>query len=220
MILGHYGLAFASKRLAPRTSLGTLTFAAQWLDELWPVLLLLGFEHVRPAPGLMAANSLDFSYYPYSHSLLMAIVWSLSIGVAYYLVRRDRTGALTIGALVVSHWLLDLPMHRPDLPLAPGPSVKVGLGAWNSIPLTVLLELGLLGIGLASYLRRTKSRNRIGSWTLWVGVVLLLAVFASGFAGPPPADEKTIGLGALGLWIFVPLFAWADRNRTVSQQAQ
>jgi hypothetical protein len=215
MILGHYGLAFAGKRLAPRTSLGTLTFAAQWLDELWPVLLLTGVEHVRPAPGLMAANALDFSYYPYSHSLLMAVVWSIVIGGGYYLFKRDGAASLTVGALVVSHWLLDLPMHRPDLPLAPGSSVKLGLGGWNSIPLTLVLELGIFGIGLASYVRRTKSRDRIGTWALWIGVVLLLAILASGFAGPPPADEKSIGAGALALWLFVPLFAWADRHRAM-----
>ena len=59
MFLGHYGLALAAKRAAPRTSLGTLTFAAQFADELWPILLLMGLEHVRIVPGLMAANSLD-----------------------------------------------------------------------------------------------------------------------------------------------------------------
>ena len=213
MILGHYGLAFASKRIAPRASLGTLTFAAQWLDELWPLLLLAGVEHVQSAPGLMAANSLEFVYYPFSHSLLMAVVWAAVIGAIYFVARRDKKAALTVAALVVSHWLLDLPMHRPDLPLAPGSSTNLGLGAWNSVPLTIILELGLLSGGLASYLRQTRSRDRIGTWALWVGVVLLLAIFAAGFASPPPPDEKTIGLGALGLWLFVPLFAWADRHR-------
>ena len=213
MILGHYGIAFASKRVAPRASLGTLTFAAQWLDELWPILLLAGVEHVRPAPGLMAANSLDFSYYPYSHSLLMALGWGVAIGALYFAFRRDRTVALTIGALVVSHWILDLPMHRPDLPIALGTSTKVGFGAWNSIPLTVFLELALFGAGLVSYLRRTMSRDRIGTLPLWFGVLLLLAIFASGFAGPPPPSEKAIGAGALTLWLFVPLFAWVDRHR-------
>jgi hypothetical protein len=213
MILGHYGIAFASKRLAPRASLGTLTFAAQWLDELWPVLLLAGVEHVRPAPGIMAANPFDFSFYPYSHSLLMALVWGLVIGGIYYFTRGNRVAALTVGALVVSHWILDLPMHRPDLPLTPWSSAKVGLGAWNSIPLTVVLELGILGLGLVSYLRQTKTRDRVGTWALWVGVVLLVAIFASGFVSPPPTDQKAIGAGALGLWLFVPLFAWADRHR-------
>jgi len=213
VILGHYGLAFGSKRLARGTSLGTLTFAAQWLDELWPILLIAGVEHVRPAPGLMAANALDFSYYPFSHSLLIAIVWSVVIGGVYYVKRRDATAALVVGALVASHWLLDLPMHRPDLPLTPWSEVKVGLGGWNSIPLTVILELGILAAGVTSYAWQTKSRDRIGTWAVWGGVVLLVAIFLSGFASPPPSDQKSIGFGALGLWLFVPLFAWADRHR-------
>jgi len=117
MFLGHSGIALAAKRAAPRTSLGALTFAAQWLDELWPILLLAGVEQVRIVPGLLAASPLDFVHYPWSHSLLMAAVWAIVIGAIYRVARRDSRGALVVGALVLSHWLLDLPMHRPDLPL-------------------------------------------------------------------------------------------------------
>jgi hypothetical protein len=199
MIPGHYGAALAAKRLAPRTSLGVLAFAAQWLDELWPILLLAGVEQVRVVPGLMAANSLDFVSYPISHSLLMAVVWGLLIGGAYYAVRRDRGAALVVGALVVSHWILDLPMHRPDLPLAPGSPVKVGLGAWRSVPLTILLDCGVFAVGLALYLRATRARDAIGRWGLWAMVALLLAIFFSGFGNAAPVDQRTIGLSSLGL---------------------
>ena len=130
MFLGHYGLAFGAKRVAPAVSLAWLVFAAQLLDEIWPVFLLLGVEKVRIAPGLMAANSLDFVSYPYSHSLLASIVWGGLVAVAffafkhssggYFALQRVRTHALILGALVVSHWFLDLPMHRPDLQLIPG----------------------------------------------------------------------------------------------------
>jgi hypothetical protein len=116
MFLGHYGLAFAAKRAAPRASLGVLTFAAQFLDELWPILLILGVEQVRIVPGLMAASPLDFVYYPFSHSLLMAIVYGIVIGGAYFLLRRYVRGAWVVGLLVVSHWFLDVPMHQADLP--------------------------------------------------------------------------------------------------------
>src|SRR2546430_12017073 len=93
MILGHYGVALACKRLAPRTSLGTLVLAAQLLDELWPIFLLLGIELVRIVPGLMAANPLDFVSYPISHSLVSAVGWGVLLGIAYYAVRRYRPGA-------------------------------------------------------------------------------------------------------------------------------
>src|SRR5918997_5738284 len=100
MFLGHYGLAFA----------------AQWLDELWPLLLLAGVERVRVAPGLMRANALDFQHYPWSHSLLAAALWGALVGGVYFAARRYGRGAWVMGLLVASHWLLDLPMHRPDLP--------------------------------------------------------------------------------------------------------
>ena len=215
MILGHYGLAFAAKRVAPRASLGTFAFAAQWLDELWPILVLAGVERVRVAPGLMAANPLDFEYYPYSHSLLAAIVWGVLVGAIYYAMRRDRRSATIVGLLVLSHWILDLPMHGPDLPLWPG-SARVGLGAWRSIPLTIVLELAVFGFGLVVYLRTTRARDRIGSWALWTMVAALLVILVSGFTSAPPPNGRAVALGALGLWLFVPWGYWIDRHRELT----
>ena len=213
MILGHYGLALAAKRIAPRASLGTFSFAAQLLDELWPIFVLAGLERVRVAPGLMAANPLDFEYYPYSHSLAGAIVWSMLLGAIYYAIRRDRRSAVIVGLLVSSHWLLDLPMHRPDLPLWPGSATRVGLGAWRSIPLTIVLELAVFGFGLVIYLRTTRARDRIGRWTLWAMVALLVLIFVSGFTSAAPPNGHAVALGALGLWLFVPWGYWIDRHR-------
>jgi hypothetical protein len=137
MFLGHFGVAFAAKRVAPRTSLGAFTFAAQFADELWPILLMLGVEQVRIIRDLPGSLGLEFTYYPFSHSLLLSIVWGILLGGAYYLLRRDVRGASVVGLLVVSHWLLDLPMHVRDLPLWPGASSpKVGWGLWHSIAAT------------------------------------------------------------------------------------
>ena len=213
MILGHYGVAFAAKRVAPRTSLGTFAFAAQWLDELWPILVLAGIERVRVVPRLMAANPLDFEYYPFSHSLAGAIVWSVLFGGIYYAMRRDGRSAGIVGLLVLSHWILDLPMHRPDLQLWPGSAARVGLGAWRSIPLTIVLEMGVFGAGLAVYLRTTRTRDRIGRWALWAMVVVLVLIFVSGFTSAPPPNGRAVALGALGLWLFVPWSYWIDRHR-------
>src|SRR3954467_9371535 len=96
MLLGHYGVAFGMKRAAPSASLGTLTFAAQLLDELWPIFILLGLEHVRGAVQPMAANNLDFVSYPYSHSLLFAGIWAVGVAVVYYALRRNRTTAIVL----------------------------------------------------------------------------------------------------------------------------
>ena len=212
MLLGHYGVALAAKRAAPRTSLGTLVLAAQWLDELWPILLLLGVERVRVVPGLMAASPFDFTSYPISHSLVTAVGWGALLGIVYVLRRRYGRGAWVVGAAVVSHWLLDLVVHRPDLPLWPGSATRLGLGLWNSIAGTVVVELLTLGIGLAIYLRATRARDRVGSWGLGAMLVVLVLVFLSGFAGPPPG-VKAIGIAGLGLWLFVPWGYWVDRHR-------
>jgi membrane-bound metal-dependent hydrolase YbcI (DUF457 family) len=215
MLLGHYGVAFAAKRAAPRTSLGTLTFAAELLDELWPIFVLMGLETVRVVPGLTAANPLDFVHYPITHSLLGAVGWSVLLGVSYYAMRRYRRGAVVVGVLVVSHWFLDLPMHRPDLPLWPGSEVKVGLGAWRSIPLTIAIELVVFGAGLVAYLRTSRAKDRIGRWGLGAMVAVLLGVFFGGFTGAPPPNEQAVAMGALGLWLFVPWGWWVDRHREV-----
>ena len=215
MFLGHYGLALAAKRAAPRTSLGTLTFAAQFADELWPILLLMGLEHVRIVPGLMAANSLDFVSYPITHSLLSVIGWAILIGLIYFVVRRYRRGAWVVALAVASHWLLDVPMHRPDLPLWPGSRIMVGAGLWNSVWLTVLLEVGTLAVGLVIYLRYTRASDRIGRWGLWAMVLILVAIWLGGVFGPPPPGERALAVTTLGIWLFVPWSYWVDRHRVL-----
>jgi len=215
VFLGHYGVAFAAKRSAPRTSLGALTFAAEFLDELWPILLLLGVEQVRIVPGLMAMSPLEFTYYPYSHSLLMAVVWGILIGGAYVALRRDGRGAWILGALVVSHWFLDVPMHARDLPLWPGvSSPKVGWGLWNSVVLTYVIEFTIYAVGISMYVRATQARDRIGSWGLWAYIVVLAAIFVSS-NGPPPPSAKALAWMTLGVWLFVPWAWWVDRHREV-----
>ena len=213
MVLGHYGIALAAKRVAPNTSLGTLILAAQWLDELWPIFLLFGVERVKIVPGLMPANALDFVSYPYSHSLLASIVWGFLVGGIYYAARRNRSAAIIVGLLVVSHWALDFPMHRADLPLWPGSSPKVGLGAWRSIPLSIAIEVVVLAWGLTVYLRTTRARDRVGTWALWGMIALLVGAYFSTLFGAPPPNERFLAQFALTIWLFVPWGYWIDRHR-------
>jgi membrane-bound metal-dependent hydrolase YbcI (DUF457 family) len=139
MFIGHFGVGMAAKPAARRTSLGTLFLACQFLDLLWPTLVLLGIEKVEVAPGATRLTPLEFVYYPFSHSLLAALVWSALFGLVYFVIRRDPKGSLVCAALVTSHWLLDVLVHKPDLPLSPGSTVKIGLGLWNlrSAPISI-----------------------------------------------------------------------------------
>jgi hypothetical protein len=118
-----------------------------------------------------------------------------------------------VGVAVLSHWFLDAPMHRPDLPLWPGAETRVGGGLWHSVPATIAVELGLLVLGLALYLRSTRARDRIGSWGLWAMVGVLVFFFLGGSFGPPPPSERALAVTALGLWLFVPWGYWIDRHR-------
>ena len=217
MFLGHFGVAFAAKRAAPRASLGALTFAAQFLDELWPILLLLGIEQVTIVPNMPGSLGLEFTYYPFSHSLLMSVVWGILIGGAYYLVRRDARVASVIGLLVVSHWFLDLPMHVRDLPLWPGASSpKVGFGLWYSIELTYVIEFTIFAAGISAYARATRARDRIGRWGLWAYTLVLAILYVSS-SGPPPSNVRALAWATLGLWIF-PFWAWwVDKHRDYVQ---
>jgi membrane-bound metal-dependent hydrolase YbcI (DUF457 family) len=217
MLLGHYGVALAAKRYAPRTSLGTLILAALLLDLIWPVLLIVGWERVNIVPGLTKVNPFDFVQYPISHSLLMALLWGGLLGGGYHVFRRYPRGAAAIAAAVVSHWFLDLSMHRPDLPLWPGSSTKLGLGLWNSMAATIVVELALLAAGVVIYIGVTRPRDNMGTRALGALVAVLLLIFFGSLFAPPPTSERTIAMMSLALWIFVPWGYWIDANREPSR---
>ncbi len=175
MFIGHYGVALAAKKVAPRASLGTLILGAQFLDFLWPLFLLLGLEHLKIVPGITRMSPFDFTDYPFSHSLLMALVWSALLGGVYWAVARYRRGAWVVGVAVISHWVLDLFVHRPDLPLRPGGTVRVGLSLWNSMPASIAAELLIFGAGLWLYVTSTRARDNIGRYGFWSLMALLMA---------------------------------------------
>jgi membrane-bound metal-dependent hydrolase YbcI (DUF457 family) len=214
MFIGHHAAGFAAKRVAPEVSLGTMFFAAMFLDLLWPVLLLLGIEHVRIAPGNTAFTPLDFYDYPISHSLLTVLGWSVLIGVVYGVIRKNRRGAIVAGLAVLSHWVLDFVTHRPDLPLWPGGPLA-GLGLWSSVPATIVVESLLFLATLALYLRTTVARDRTGSIALWSLVLFVIVIYIANITSPPPPNVKAIGWGAMAAWLFVPWGAWIDRHRQV-----
>jgi hypothetical protein len=206
MFLGHHAVAFAARPLAPRVSLGTLIAAALLVDLLWPILLILGLEHVRIAPGITAVTPLDFYDYPITHSLLTVVGWSVAMAL---LVRKHP---LVVGATVLSHWVLDFITHRPDLPLWPG-GPKVGLGLWNSVAGTLLVEVSLFLVALFFYLRSTRARDRTGSIALWSLVAFTSIIYVMNFYSPPPPNVEAIGWLGVAQWLFVPWGYWIDRHR-------
>jgi len=213
VFIGHYAVAFAAKRAAPRASLGTYVAAAAFLDMLWPVLLLLSIETVRIAPGITAFSPFDFVSYPWSHSLLMAAVWSVVFGGAHYLIRRDAATSRMLGAVVLSHWVLDWVTHRPDLPLAPGVAFRTGLGLWNSIPATIAVEVTLFIAAAWWYVRGTEALDGVGRWAWYSMIAVLLISYGASMAPPHEGQEGMLAWGAIAFWLFIPWAAWTDRHR-------
>jgi len=213
MFLGHFGVGFGAKRFAPRTSLGTLFLASQFIDLLWPLLLLVGAERVAIVPGITVVTPLDFTYYPWSHSLLTVAVWGLLFGATYYLMKRYRAGAWVCGIAVVSHWVLDLVLHRPDLPILPGGEYRAGFGLWNSLAATLVIELAVFAVGLVLYLRTTTATDRIGSISLWSLVGFLLLIYAGNLFGAPPPSVAAIAWLAQAQWLLIAWGYWIDRHR-------
>lgn len=214
MFIGHPAVGFASKPAAPRTSLGWLVAAPMFADLLWPILLLLGVEHVRIQPGNTAMTPLDFYDYPWSHSLVTLALWGALLGGAYWLRTRYARGGIAIFLGVISHWVFDWLTHRADMPLWPG-GPMFGLGLWNHVAATVAIEGAIFVAGIALYVRATRARDRIGSIGMWSFIAFLLVIYVANLSGPPPPNTNAIAWVTLLTWLFPFWAAWFDRHREV-----
>ncbi len=217
MFVGHYGVSFAAQRMNRQVPLWVLFIAVQLLDVLWAPCVLLGIERVRIVPGITASNPLDLYYMPYTHSLLAAVVWSAAGCGVYWFWRRPAGGAVTlVGLAVFSHWLLDVVVHRPDLPLYDD-TAKVGLGLWNRPAVAFGLEATLLFGGMWLFLRR-RAGPKAGMMTFGI---IMLAIQAVVFFGPPPTSDTAAAITALLAYgLFAAFVArWEVRHPAISADA-
>jgi hypothetical protein len=225
MFLGHYGVALALKRKEPTVSLGTLFIACQLVDILWGAFLVLGWEHVRILPDDNPLLTFQFYDYPITHSLVGALAWSLAAAALYYSwptrdTSRHWQATVLVGAVVASHWVLDLVVHVPDLPIAGNDSPKLGLGLWNHFGLSVAVELLLLAAGTLVYVRGRSRRHPVRPVRLGTVLLLLVGVYAASLFGPPPPSIMAIGLSDVGFLLLMGLLgAWADRPAAAAELA-
>lgn len=210
MFIGHFALGLAASRLEKRLPLGTALVASQLPDAIWPYLLLTGVEQVTISPGDTAMTPLRFDAYPWSHSLLMVAITGGLLGVLYRAAGRAIEVARLIPLLAISHWFLDVVSHRPDMPLLPWGDIKLGLGLWNSVPLTVAVE-GLLFAACAFFYARGRALSR-GYWIL---MAVLVLAYAGNVAGPPPPGVTPVAMSMITL---VPLVWWWG-NRVGAREA-
>jgi membrane-bound metal-dependent hydrolase YbcI (DUF457 family) len=213
MFIGHYALALAAKRAAPRASLGTLFLAVQLADMLWPVFLLLGWEQAHLVPGPNPFLILWLDSIPISHSLLTLIAWGVLFAAVYRMRTGYAKGAIVVALAVVSHWVLDVVTHRPDMPLYPG-GPKLGLGLWNSVAGTVIIEVVMFAAGTWIYLRTTRARDAVGRYGLGALLTLLGLSYGGSLLGGAPPSMRAIEIGGIIFgWLFVAWAAWGDRHR-------
>jgi hypothetical protein len=216
VFIGHFALAFGAKKVAPSVSLGTMFLACQFADLLWPTLLLLGLEVVEIDPGNTVVTPLNFVSYPYSHSLVMLLVWAALFALAYRVIKGSRPIAMaTIAALVFSHYVLDVATHRPDLPITIGGDARLGLGLWNYPGTALAVESLLFIAGATLYNSVTRARDRAGRIGLLALVAVLVAFYFAALYGPPPPNTKAIAIAGHLMWLFVLWGYWVDRHRVL-----
>jgi hypothetical protein len=167
--------------------------------------VLLGVERVRIVPGFTASNALDLYYMPYTHGLLAALGWSALAYLAYRALGRGSTarGATAVAIAVFSHWVLDLVVHVPDLPLW-NDRMKVGLGLWNNPGLEFALETLVLFGGIAAYFTTGVARR----WPTLVFGALMVALLWWTRIGPAPATDRTFAASAIVSYVVLAAVAW------------
>jgi hypothetical protein len=206
MFIGHYALGLGAKKINKLPSLAIMFIAVQLLDLLWPIFVLAGIETFEIQPGNTALN---FTFYPYSHSLLMAIVWGILFAIIYYGFTKNKQASFLICMLVISHWVLDLITHRADMPLSPFGDTKIGLGLWDHPAIEIILEVGLFLSGIYFYYTTTKPKRRIAFWLL---IIFLLAIYFINIFGPPPQSINAVAWSANLMWIFVVWAWWIEKK--------
>jgi hypothetical protein len=216
MFVGHYGVSFAMQPTARRVPLWVWFIAVQWLDVVWSLLVLLGVEKLRIVPGFTQANALDLYYMPFTHGLPGSILLSLIFGaiVALFTAGNRLKTALLVAAASFSHWVLDLIVHTPDLPLYDN-SAKVGFGLWRNVALSFPLELAILMIGALVYARATKYKSAKGRYVFWGFIALLAVVQVGANFRPPPSSSQTMAITAFIFYGVLALLAALVERGTI-----
>ncbi len=216
MFIGHFAPAMVAATHPKAPGLATLFVAGQLVDFGFFGLAIFGIENFRITPGMTVMNPLDLYDMPYTHSLLGSGVWALAFALLIWLITRNKTGALIVAAVVMSHWLLDLLVHAPDLTLAGSPP-NLGFGLWNYPAIAMPLELLLTFGALAFFVFRTRSTAPRSKLALVLLVILLLVFQAFNWFAPEPeaADRAMMITALIAFTLAAVAAAFVSRTRTL-----
>jgi len=216
MFVGHYAASLALKKYEKRASLGMLFLAVQFVDILFFPFVLLGIERINIIERYTPSTHFQLEYMPFTHSLLASLLWA---GITYacfrWVVVKIHSVALVMAIAVFSHWVIDLIVHTPDLPLWSDSSVKFGLGLWNNAFVAYLLEAALLLGALWLYLRSTTASTKTGKYGMGVFVGFMLLMNIGNIFGPLQTDSKVVmSVSALAAYfLFAAIAFWLDKKR-------
>ncbi len=216
MFVGHYAASLALKKFEKRASLGFLFLAVQFVDILFFPFVLLGIERMNIVPNLTQSTHFELEYMPYTHSLAGSVFWAAVAYVVFrWLLVKRQSVALVVALAVFSHWLLDLLVHTPDLPLWTDDSIKLGFGLWNNAAAAYALEAILLTGALWLYLRATRASSALGKYGMAVFVAVLLLINIVNIYGPPPQGGKVeMAISAMAAYfLFAAVAFWLDKKR-------
>jgi hypothetical protein len=208
MLVGHYAIGFFGKKLAPKASLAVFVLAAMTADILWCAFMLAGVEHVEFISGRGAGQYFKAVNIGFSHGLAMDLLWAVLLALGVYLFTRYARGAVIVFLAVLSHWLLDVVSHRPDMPVGLGPGPKFGLGMWTSVPITLLVEGGFWILALIVYARSHAFSSRARLWGFGVGSLILTVIWYGNITGPPPTDSRSASIASLFTFSISVVWAW------------
>lgn len=216
MFVGHYAASLALKKVEPRASLGVLFLGVQFVDILFFPLVLLGIERINIIENYTQSTHFQLEYMPFTHSLLGSVLWAVGAYALFrWVIVKSHAVALVVAIAVFSHWVFDLVVHTPDLPLWSDASPKLGLGLWEHAIATYSLEAGLLLAAMWVYLRSTSAVTRLGKYGMVAFIVVLMLINVPNIFGPLMDDSKTaLAIFALAAYfLFAGVAFWLDKKR-------
>ena len=213
MFAGHIAAGLALGRAERRVNVALFVAAAVLLDALLWIFILLGWESVRFPPDFASSHQPAFVF-PYSHGLIASLAWSALVAALAWGLRRDGRLALLLAAAVLSHWVLDFLVHRPELPLAGPSSRALGLALWDSMPLALLLEAAITVGGVALFLAGSGwPRARARALAGFVGITLAFTVIGMTAAPAPPSPQAMALTSLATLVLVIAVVAWFGKRR-------